>query len=143
MNATYRETPTPSSIGQARNIWLWQAVMISILICILIASLHYQQRQTLNQTVAALDSISQARIDLSEGFLHTTLAGDPALPFDREQGLALLSQAIASFETSATKLEPQDQSIVTFRGDVQVFRDQLKTWRSTATLSAMSSRASS
>ncbi|NTV64583.1 MAG: PAS domain-containing protein [Oscillochloris sp.] len=111
--------------------WIWAAMVVSIMVCALIAWLHYQQRQVLGQSIATLDAIRQARIDLVEGFTHITLARDPAMPFDREQGLALLDQSIRSFEASAALLDPQDEAVAAFQHDVEAFRAQLAEWRTT------------
>lgn len=131
MNDMLRAPLTPRLPGLARDPsrWLWVAVILSILVCMLIAWLYYQQQQALEQSITTLDTIRQARIDLAEGFLHASLAADPAMPFDREKGLAVLDQSIVAFESSAALLEQHDQSTAAFQRNVQAFHERLAAWR--------------
>jgi signal transduction histidine kinase/PAS domain-containing protein len=126
---------TRKSAGQSFALWrwIWAAVVLSITVCLLISWLYYQQRRALGQSIALIESLRQARIDLTEGFLWATLADDQTMPFDRQQGLALLTQSIQSFDSSAALLDQHDASVVRFRQQVEAFRTQLAAWRTPAT----------
>ncbi len=82
--------------------WIWAAIVLSILICGAITWLNYEQRDTITQTERVLEEVRQARIDLAQGFLHVSLAGDPRAPFRRAEGLALINQAIAGLQQAET-----------------------------------------
>jgi len=79
-----------------------------------------------------LTDLREARLDLARGFLRLTLASDPHSPFRREEGMALLDQAIAVlkevetqiFPASALRLE-SSELVRTFQDKAQDFRGQL------------------
>jgi PAS domain S-box-containing protein len=83
--------------------WTSAAAPLALLVCAAIWALHWQQKQVIAQTQLAVRQIRQARIDLANGFVHFMLAGEQDSPFDRGQGEALLTQAIAVLERSATR----------------------------------------
>lgn len=107
-------------------------IVMALLSCVVISWLHFQQQQILMSTSTALETHRQARVDLAQGFLHLSLATATASPFDREQGLALLDQAMATFVTMATHLDGVPQRVVAFQADVEAFRVRLLAWRSLA-----------
>ncbi len=116
--------------------WTWFIILLAIVACALVAWSHFQQQQTLQQTTESIGRLHQARIDLASGFLHITLGGSHDSSFEREQGLALLQQAIVVFEATTVSLGPtnEDRAFVhTFKADVEAFQQQLITWRSTPT----------
>jgi len=65
-------------------------------VCVAIAWFHVEERRALARAARMLDSIHDARIDLSKGFLHVLLSSGNGSPFQREQGLALIHQSLAS-----------------------------------------------
>ena len=77
---------------------IWTVVLLSVLVCGTISWIHVRQRQVLEEVVSVVEEFRGARIDLAKGFLYTSLSGDPASPFNRDQGLALVRQAIFSLE---------------------------------------------
>ncbi len=124
--------PRALFVRVAKNQWLsWAVVVMSVLICVIITWLHFRQQYTLTRAGLALDNLRQARIDLVQGFLHITLADQATSPFEWEQGLALLEQAIANFEQIAVQLEKTDQLAATFQADVEAFHSSLLQWRAT------------
>jgi PAS domain S-box-containing protein len=114
--------------------WIWLVILLAIFACTTVAWAHFQQQQILQQTTESIGQLHQARIDLASGFLHITLGDSHDSSFEREQGLALLQQAIAVFEATTISLEPTnaDRAFVRiFKADVEAFQQQLITWRST------------
>ncbi|NTW01848.1 MAG: hypothetical protein HGA19_11225 [Oscillochloris sp.] len=107
---------------------VWSAVAISILICIAISFLHFEQRNTLNQAIISLDTIRQARVDLAEGFLQISLSGNSDLPFDRHQGQALVFQAMAQIKEHAHWLDRNGETFTTYQHNENLFRAQLESW---------------
>ncbi|MBU5613891.1 hybrid sensor histidine kinase/response regulator [Geomonas azotofigens] len=92
--------------------------------------LQVQQRQTLQLALRELEGLRQARIDLNRGFSHLTLSGQPGAPFGQAEGLALLNQAIQSFERSQAHLQSENRPTVdTFRQRVAAFKDSLSRWK--------------
>lgn len=138
MTTSNQEIRTPgfSRWGMNPRSWAWGAILASVLVCAAISWIHLQQRRVLARTVNALQDVRQARIDLAKGFLHTSLAGDMASPFNRDQGLALLEQSIASLDDalrrSASRPAPPNSSaaasLTAFRDGVRVFRARLASW---------------
>jgi len=112
--------------------WSLAVIVIAVLSCVVISWLHFQQQQILTNTSAALDILRQARIDLAQGFLHLSLSDETASPFDREQGVALLNQAIATFVMTAAHVEGAPQRVAAFHADVEDFQTRLFIWRSSS-----------
>jgi PAS domain S-box-containing protein len=83
--------------------------------------------------VTTLDTLRQAQIDLADGFVQIALANDPDLPFDQEQGMALLNQSVRAFEASATLLDQDDAIVTQFQQHVIILRERLEAWQRTST----------
>jgi signal transduction histidine kinase len=110
---------------------VWVAVALSILICAVISYLHIEQRRALGEAIASLDTIRQARIDLAKGFLQISLSGDPSLPFNRDQGQALLAQAMAEIDQHAGQLASSGAALATYEAEAERFHGQLAAWAAT------------
>ena len=110
--------------------WGLAALALSLLICGGIAVLQAAQVQSLEQISRTLDTLRLARVDLSKGFLYSTLGADPESPFSRSQGLALLDQGLSSMERSLTALDWDDRTLLTaFNNEARRFRATLEQWR--------------
>lgn len=105
------------------------SVSASIIICLLIAGLHFYQRSVYTQQAAESRSFREARLDLLMGFLHVENASQPESPFDPGQGIALMRQAIVAFERSATALadSPEDvrEKILVFQAEAAQFESEV------------------
>ena len=133
MNITDTSSPPSffSRLFTAYSLWAWGGIITSIIICCTVTWLHYQQRNLLGLASADLTTIRQARIDLAKGFLHVSLGDYSASPFNRDQGLALLNQAMASLENSVQKarnnpVEPE--SLAALQSTMQLFQGHLVEW---------------
>jgi PAS domain S-box-containing protein len=113
-----------------RRAGIWGAVAMSVVLCIIISWLHLQQHDTLQRTAAAVDTIRQARIDLSQGFLQVTLGVDASSALEREAGLVLLRQAIASIENAVLGAGRDSASGHGFRQHAAEFNERLQRWSS-------------
>ncbi|MGE4551933.1 MAG: PAS domain S-box protein [Desulfovibrionaceae bacterium] len=103
------------------RIGVWAAVGLSVLVCAAIAWLHLAHQRLIFQAAQRLETLSQARIDLAKGFLAVTLSDQPDSPFQRDQGLALLDQALAALNRADDGLdEGQD-----LRRRIAAFQDRL------------------
>jgi signal transduction histidine kinase len=117
--------------------WIFGAIFAALLVCALVSWLHFQQQQALRQATSRLENFRQARIELGQGFLHASLAGDAGSPFDREEGTALLRQAIASFDLALKNLAVADAEVAAaFRRSVVAFEERLTAWNRTRSPSA-------
>lgn len=111
-------------------LWIWSAILLSVLVCTTVFWLHVLQRQTLRMALSELENIRQARIDLGKGFLHLSLAGSPDSPFGQAEGLALLQQAISSFDHALAGLGGVEKdSADAFRQSVGAFEARLAEWK--------------
>src|SRR5450830_1553385 len=68
------------------------AGLVVVLICLSLAGLHRHQQQRLAAAQQQMQALAQAGEDLHQGFLHLMLAHDPASPWQRPRGEALLAQ---------------------------------------------------
>jgi len=76
--------------------WVWLVFLTAFLIAGSTFWYTLRQRQIASQINLELALLRQSQTDLTKGYLQ--VAGSPALPFDRSQGLALISQAQGSLE---------------------------------------------
>ena len=112
------------------RLWLGSVVLLSLLVCMMVTWLHVQQKAALNQSLANLDYMRQARIDLAKGFLHVSLADMPESPFGQTEGIALLRQSITSLNHSVHDLKNADPQIVhEFEQSVAAFEESLARWQ--------------
>lgn len=107
--------------------WTWGSLLVSLLVCAQIASLHYQQERALQQSMKTMSTLHLARIDLAKGFLYIALAKTPQAPFDRENGIALLQQAANMMSreiASSGNLSSQEfeKSLVSFQNSLANFQ---------------------
>lgn len=106
--------------------WAWGAVAMSILVCGVISWLHLQQRDTLIRAMKALETMRQARIELAQGFLAATLDRESSLPTTgRGDAVALLHQALDSFDLATVNLGSRQDSTTSFHDKLRVFEAQL------------------
>jgi|GEM_PF-856779 len=88
--------------------WAWAWLALTLLLSGLILGLHLHQIRAQDESMARLHAIRQARTDIGQGFLHLTLGGDPAGPWQTGQGQALVSQGLAELKAQAALLLPAD-----------------------------------
>ncbi|MFH1035568.1 MAG: PAS domain-containing protein [Pseudomonadota bacterium] len=132
MNAPVLSAHAPawSSLSARSRMVVWGAILLSTLVCAMVAWLHAQERQTLRTALRELENIRQARIDLGQGFLNISLASSTEMPFGRAEGLALLRQAVSSFEQALAELGDVDQGATRdFAHSVAVFETLLEQWQ--------------
>jgi len=122
------ESPPVSPAGE-RDIrpafrWeIWSALVLAIIVCGVVAWLHLAQERRLADATKRQDDLRQARVELAKGLLALSLARDEDSPFRRDEGLALVDQALGEFRHSAmlAKAGAMDD----FDGKLQNFRDGL------------------
>ncbi len=109
-------------VGRMGSVWLTLAG--ALFVCALIAGLHYDQRQRLDEATQLLRDLGRAGEDLSNGFLHLVLGGSAASPspWNREQGLALLRQALDDYDSSAARVAPAGAAPRAIQADVETLR---------------------
>ncbi|MCL5060114.1 MAG: hypothetical protein M1449_06180 [Candidatus Thermoplasmatota archaeon] len=109
-----RSAPRDRSI----RAWIWIAIGTSVLICTALTTLHLMQERALVHSTEIIRDFRQARIDLFEGVLHVTLSGTADSPWQQEQGMALLAQALTAFERSLARLPSNTESATKFTGQL-------------------------
>jgi hypothetical protein len=75
--------------------------------------------------MTVVEDVRRARIELAKGFLFVSLANGSDSPFQREHGLALLDQALRTFEKCAAGLEAHGEDLAVFRARIKEFRANL------------------
>ncbi|MBI5688949.1 MAG: PAS domain S-box protein [Verrucomicrobia bacterium] len=96
--------------------WFWAALAAALLVTGLVGWLHFQQRQTFERETAQQRHVRQARVNLNRGYLLASLTSDPAFPFNRDEGLALIRQSIADFASTLKDVAPDvRQTAAAFR----------------------------
>jgi diguanylate cyclase (GGDEF)-like protein/PAS domain S-box-containing protein len=107
------------------GLWVAITILTSVLICGGVAAMHYLHQEALDRYTRDIGALRQTRIDLAEGFLHVSLGGAPQSPWQREQGLALLDQALADLER-LTAWVPSDGVLGDPQRDMNAFRVLLR-----------------
>ncbi|MBI5255006.1 MAG: response regulator [Burkholderiales bacterium] len=102
--------------------WLWITIASSLLVCAWIAGLSHYQHSRLVQATTLVRELGRAGDDLSDGFLHLTLGQQPDSAWQREQGLALLQQALASYQRSASALGQAGLQAPDLRRQIEQFQ---------------------
>ncbi len=110
--------------------WAALSVMLALFIVGLLSWLRYEQNSFLQSTTRHWEEFRQARIELAKGFLHASLGEAPNSPFSREDGVALLGQAVASFERTVSGLDAIEAGEVRrFHRSTDEFLGKLADWR--------------
>jgi PAS domain S-box-containing protein len=108
-------------------------ILVSVSICGLISWTYIRQGRDMVETMDALNSIRQTRIDLAKGFLY--ISREEEFLFSREQGMSLLRQAVRSFRDSISWLSenlpdkpdiPDD--VPAFIANIEEFSTLLSVW---------------
>jgi len=110
--------------------WIGMVVLLGGVVIGLLSWLHFEQTHTLNEAARRVGELRQARLDLVRGFVQATLDSGGDAPYSREAGIALLLQAVTSFERALRvqgAANPAD--VEAFRASVEDFRAQLEIWR--------------
>lgn len=81
----------------------WALSLSSIVCLALLALAHHHSRLVAQSYYYAAENLRQSRVDLAKGYIHLCAFNDTAAasPYDEAMGLALMSQAIRSFERAA------------------------------------------
>lgn len=109
--------------------WVWATILLSILVTGSVSWLRFRQQQVVLLATTKLESIRLARIDLSKGFLYTTLPQSPDSPFNQDQGLTLLQQGITTLDQTLIDLGPEALELAgSFRASVKTFQNTLTDW---------------
>lgn len=116
----------PARSDRTIRVWIAITLATSVLICTGVVALHVLHKQALERSTAIIRDLRQARVDLAQGFLHVSLGGAPRSPWQREQGLALLAQALADFERSLGALPARSENADEFAAQLRAFRAQLR-----------------
>jgi len=108
-----------------RSAWTWISLASAMLVSGLIAGLHFYQHDRMAHATALVQGLGRAGDDLATGFLHVSLSGSANEPWQREQGLALLAQALDAYERSARSLDADIPESQALRARVEAMRKQL------------------
>jgi PAS domain S-box-containing protein len=101
------------------------AGLVVVLICLSLAGLHRHQQQRLAAAQQQMQALAQAGEDLHQGFLHLMLAHDPASPWQRPRGEALLAQALNGYTAAAVGPVLERAGALELPRELAEFRRQL------------------
>nr|WP_316640180.1 response regulator [uncultured Roseateles sp.] len=120
-------SPPPSPPSPRRfRAWIWLSLVSALLVSGLLAGLHFYQHDRLARATALVHSLGRAGEDLATGFLHISLSGSADEPWQREQGLALLAQALDAYDRSARSLDGDFPESLALHSKVEAMRRQLR-----------------
>ena len=94
----------------ARPMLLWLAVSGSLMVCLMLAVQHRYQDAKTHQAQAQTIDIVRAGEDLREGLLHLALGRESDSPWQQEQGVVLLEQALAGYRRALAGLAQASNS---------------------------------
>jgi PAS domain S-box-containing protein len=112
--------------GDAFKVWSRLVMLAATLVCLLIAGLHFEQKSRLEHAAALAQLVGQAKSELTESFLHIALGDKADSPWQRAQGLALLTQASSSYDRAAAQAAMGRQATAEFRAQLDRMRSLLR-----------------
>lgn len=123
----------PTPVSRRLPFWVsdarwqqWGIAVSSLLLCGLFVVLHLRQRRDFESQLQSLSRFRQARLDLTQGFLHFSAPHVVGSPFDHNQGLALLRQASAELSRMVSAPgRPRDEASEEFHRQVATFAERL------------------
>ncbi len=89
-----------SRLARSARAWLWAVVLLSVMVCGLLAWLQLENRKYLSLAMEKYDLLGQARLDLTRGYLELASRVDES-PVRMAQGLALVKQALVDLSDAA------------------------------------------
>ncbi|MDR3641170.1 MAG: PAS domain S-box protein [Humidesulfovibrio sp.] len=113
--------------GLQRLRWeVWCLITLTIAAFGIISWLHLSHQERLHQATLRQDALRQTRIDLTNGLLAISLAGNAGSPFQREQGLAQIDQALGAFDSALAASGLEDEQVAAhIRDSVRTFKASL------------------
>lgn len=93
------------------RLWSGMAVASSLLVVAILTWFHVDHRATLKRAVEEMNQTRKARIDLIHGYLNLSLFDSPGSPYDREEGLALIQQAMHDLLNTAENRDGLDEKL--------------------------------
>ncbi len=120
-------SPTPTGLIPGL---LWFSFGTALLVSAGIAWLHLNQHRTFAREAKNQRDFRMARVDLNRGYSLAVLASDAEQPFDREEGVVLIRQALGDFLRSAEHVRPKLRGAASeFRLLAAEFEKALSAWR--------------
>lgn len=86
--------------------WVWGVIFLVCASCAGLVFFQARQAGRNERSYEAVRLLRQARLDLTEGFLHLAEADHPGSPFSRTHGLALIRQATERLNSDFAGAEP-------------------------------------
>ena len=124
----FQSTSTLPKVLTNTRGWIWGAVALSIAVFTVLTLIHLYDEKVRTDALRTVRDFREARIDLSQGFLHIALADGPEVPFDRAQGRALLLQALASLDRTIAGAALEDAEAAPLRRTIADLRTLLSQW---------------
>jgi PAS domain S-box-containing protein len=110
--------------------WPWVTLAASMLLSGLIVWLHFEQHVAFEREAGQQRHFRLARVDLNRGYRLAVLATDADHAFDRDEGIALIRQAIFEFIDAAGHVRPGDPAVADeFTRLAREFELALAAWR--------------
>lgn len=89
--------PDAAALRRSRELWVGFTAGTSILVCCSVVLMYLLQSAAFNRAADLARELRQARIDLSQGFMHAMLGSAPDSPWDGARGPVLMEQGIREF----------------------------------------------
>ena len=105
--------------------WIGITAALAVVVFATLTWLHFSDEAHRRNALKTVRDFREARIDLSQGFLHFALATDADMPFDRAQGVALLQQALSTLGSSSAGSNLSQATIAELHGSIAEVRELL------------------
>ncbi|HTJ97407.1 MAG TPA: hypothetical protein VL381_08045, partial [Rhodocyclaceae bacterium] len=110
---------------ESRRGWIWATVICALTVTIVLGVQYQYQKSRLAKIESLSRDLGHAREDLANGFLHFSLGNTPDSPWQREQGIALLNQALDAYQRATVELTPVSDTAVPMQSQLADLRNQL------------------
>jgi PAS domain S-box-containing protein len=115
-----------SQLVRRNRVWTWMALAGAFASCALLYAFHRHEARQFAQVGELAAALGQAGKDISEGFLHLTLGTRANSPWQREQGLALMQQALDAYARTSVALGPQVPAELDLAPHIRSLRELLR-----------------
>lgn len=120
---------TQAASKTRRSALLWLTLSGALLVSLVLTWSHQQQSEQTRRSTDLMLRLAWASEDLHKGAVHLTLAADVESPWQQDQGLVLLAQALQAYHEILPSLRRRSPAVESFRQDLVVLEAELSALR--------------
>lgn len=112
-----------------RSALLWLTLSGALLVSLVLTWSHHRQSEQTRRSTDLMLRLAWASEDLHKGAVHLTLAAGVDSPWQQDQGLVLLAQALQAYHEILPSLRRHSPAVASFRQDLVALEAELSALR--------------